>query len=106
MIGEGKALSSFHGGLHLEGHKAISTRVSIQTAAIPEQLILPVIQHNGSAGEIIVSVGDTVNKGQRLTRCRKVDELPIHASSSGTILAIQDLPVPHLSPDPLIVHSH
>lgn len=100
MSADSSHILSFHGGLHLKGHKAISTQNSIQKTSIPASIILPLIQHNGTAGEILVKPGDFVFKGQPLTKGREATELPVHASTSGKVTRITELPVVQLSPEP------
>jgi len=90
-------LSRFHGGLKLPGNKAESTSTPIMRADLPEQLILPVQQHIGETGEILVKAGDTVLKGQPLTWVKTHISAPIHAPTSGTIKDICKHPVPHPS---------
>ncbi len=91
---------SFHGGLHLKGHKAISNQHAIQKTSLPETIILPIIQHNGTAGKILVKPGDFVFKGQPLTKSQDVTGLPIHASTSGKVTTIIERPVVGISPRP------
>lgn len=88
---------SFHGGLKLEGHKAISMREPIATADIPAQLILPLQQHIGEAAYPIVDVGERVLTGQIVAQAEGYVSAPVHASSSGTVTAIEKRPVAHPS---------
>jgi len=90
-------LSHFHGGLELDYHKDMSTQSPIEKAELPPELILPVHQHIGDAGEILVNVGERVLKGQPLTRTDAYVSAPVHAPSSGTVREIGERPVPHPS---------
>ncbi len=90
-------LWTFHGGLHLDGHKDISTSRPVQTLPAPAHVTLPVQQHIGSKPEVIVEVGDKVGKGQVLARATDYVSAPLHATTSGTISAIEERPVPHPS---------
>jgi electron transport complex protein RnfC len=95
-------LWQFHGGLKLKGHKSLSSETQIRRANIPPFLVLPLLQHIGEPTETVVEVGDKVLKGQVIGHCRGKDcsllmSTPIHASSSGTVVAIEDRPVPHPS---------
>jgi electron transport complex protein RnfC len=95
-------LWQFHGGLKLNGHKNLSSGNQITQANIPPFLVLPLLQHIGEPTETIVNIGDKVLKGQVIGHCREKDcsflvSTPIHASSSGTVVAIEDCPVPHPS---------
>jgi electron transport complex protein RnfC len=87
----------FHGGLHLEDHKAVSTHSPIREATLPKKLIIPVSQHIGTFGTILVSVGSKVGKGQKIVSTQGHVSTPVHASTSGTVTAIEKRPVPHPS---------
>ena len=87
----------FPGGLTLPGHKNLSTSRPLGRAAIPPQLVLPLQQHIGAPANPLVQVGDRVFKGQLLASPEGFVSAPIHASTSGTIVAIEDRPVPHPS---------
>ena len=90
-------LSHFHGGLKLADNKGDSTKTAIEQANLPKQLILPLHQHIGDVGDILVNIGDRVLKGQALTHTQTYVSAPIHAPTSGTIKDIAKLPVPHPS---------
>lgn len=90
-------LWDFHGGIHPAENKVISTRNAIQQAGIPSELILPLKQHIGGKGDILVTVGQTVLKGQPLTQGNIAMCVPIHAPTSGKITAIEPLTVAHPS---------
>jgi electron transport complex protein RnfC len=90
-------LSHFHGGLKLEGHKALSTGEPILDMRIPRWIVLPVQQHIGDPAEVLVKPGDQVKKGQLVARAAGYVSAPIHASTSGTVAAVEERPVPHPS---------
>ncbi|HDL6961472.1 TPA: electron transport complex subunit RsxC [Yersinia enterocolitica] len=85
----------FDGGIHPPEMKLQSSRVPMRSATLPEQLIVPLQQHLGPEGELHVSTGERVLKGQPLTvgRGRTV---PVHAPTSGVITAI----APHTTAHP------
>jgi len=87
----------FHGGLKLPSNKAISTASPVAKALLPKRLIVPVQQHIGEAGQLQVKVGDSVLKGQVLAQASSYVSAPVHAPSSGKIVEIDELPVPHPS---------
>jgi electron transport complex protein RnfC len=89
--------SHFHGGIHPPEQKFLTCTKPIASAQIPEQLTIPVRQHIGQAGDIIVSVGDKVLKGQALSTSDSPMQLPVHAPTSGTISAIEAAVIPHPS---------
>ena len=89
--------SQFHGGIHPPEQKFLTSTKPIASARIPEQLIIPVRQHIGQAGDINVAVGDKVLKGQTLSTSSSPMQLPVHAPTSGTITAIKPSVIPHPS---------
>ncbi len=89
----------FHGGLRLKGNKDISTQNAIQKASLPDTIVLPIRQHIGIAGDILIKPGDQVFKGQPLTGGQGTQELPVHAPTSGKVMLIEKLPVVSLSPE-------
>ncbi|MGY3895965.1 electron transport complex subunit RsxC [Aeromonas enterica] len=90
-------LWDFHGGIHPPENKDQSSLTPVMDAGLPPQLIIPVRQHAGPAGDLLVQVGDLVKKGQPLTRYDKGRIVPVHASTSGTITAIGHHTVAHPS---------
>ncbi|MCJ7929132.1 electron transport complex subunit RsxC [Aeromonas sp. LsrichE-8G] len=90
-------LWDFHGGIHPPENKHQSSLIPVVDAGLPPQLIIPVRQHAGPAGELLVRVGDRVKKGQPLTRHDKGRIVPVHASTSGTVTAIEQHTVAHPS---------
>lgn len=85
-------LGTLHGGLRLPGNKEQSTRVPIFEMPIPAQLVLPINQHVGDPAQPLVGIGERVLKGQLIARPDKTLGAPIHASSSGTVVAIEPWP--------------
>ncbi len=86
-------LGKLHGGLRLPGHKAASTAEAIRDVPIPAQLILPITQHVGDPAQPVVAAGERVLKGQLLARPEGALGAPVHASSSGSVVAIEPRPV-------------
>jgi len=88
---------SFHGGIKLPGRKSLSLQHGIKTARVPNKLFLPLSQHLGQAATPAVKVGDKVLKGQLIADLDGPISARIHAPSSGTIVDINQLPIPHPS---------
>ncbi|MEH8196030.1 electron transport complex subunit RsxC [Aeromonas allosaccharophila] len=90
-------LWDFHGGIHPADNKLQSSQSPVVDAGLPPRLIIPLRQHAGPAGDLLVQVGDKVKKGQPLTRYAKGRTVPVHASTSGTITEIGNHTVAHPS---------
>ncbi|MBN3253624.1 electron transport complex subunit RsxC [Pectobacterium brasiliense] len=86
----------FDGGIHPPEMKTQSSQTPLRQIPLPEQFIIPLKQHLGPEGEICVSVGDKVLRGQPLTR-GKGRTLPVHAPTSGTVSAIRQHTTAHPS---------
>ncbi|MFJ5438554.1 electron transport complex subunit RsxC [Pectobacterium brasiliense] len=86
----------FDGGIHPPEMKMQSSQTPLRQIPLPEQFIIPLKQHLGPEGEICVSVGDKVLRGQPLTR-GKGRTLPVHAPTSGTVNAIRQHTTAHPS---------
>ena len=86
-------LGTLHGGLRLQAHKAESTAEPILQIPIPDQLVLPITQHAGDPAQPIVGIGEHVLKGQLIAEIDGSLGAPVHASSSGTVVAIEPWPV-------------
>ncbi len=86
-------LGKLHGGLRLQAHKKMSTGEPIQQVPVPAQLVLPIAQHAGDPAHPVVGIGEHVLKGQLIAELDGTLGAPVHASSSGTIVAIEPWPV-------------
>ncbi|OLQ90666.1 electron transport complex subunit RsxC [Vibrio panuliri] len=91
------ALWDFPGGVHPPENKQQSLQTAVARASVSDELVLPVKQHIGQPGNLIVSVGERVLKGQPLTKYDTSFMLPIHAPTSGTVTAIEPRTTAHPS---------
>lgn len=87
----------FHGGIHPPQQKELTSTKPIKQLALPKQLIIPLQQHIGREGDLLVNVGDCVLKGQPLTQSTNPMVVPIHAPTSGKISAIKHSVIAHPS---------
>lgn len=87
----------FHGGIHPAENKHQSLQTPIRAAGVPPQLTYPLSQHIGAPAEPVVAVGQQVLKGELIAKAHGFISVPIHASTSGTISAIEERPVAHPS---------
>lgn len=92
-----RELFKFKGGVHPPEHKAESTSRPIHAAPLPKKLVIPLRQHIGNPAKPVVEIGEQVLKGQMIAAADGYISTAIHASSSGTVTAIDLQPVPHIS---------
>jgi electron transport complex protein RnfC len=92
-----RILHRFPGGLHPAQHKSESNGTPIQVARVAGTLVLPLKQHIGAAARPVVAVGERVLRNQALAKADGFVSAPIHAPTSGIIVAIEEHPVPHPS---------
>ncbi len=93
-------LGKLHGGLRLQANKQASTAAPILTLPVPDQLVLPITQHAGDPAQPVVSIGERVLKGQLIAQTDGPLGAPVHASSSGKVVAIEPWPVHRRYGDP------
>ncbi len=89
-------LWDFPGGVHPAQKKELSNQSNIEALALPELFYVPVKQHIGIHGDLLVNEGDKVLKGQALTSREQAMSVPVHAPSSGTVKSIKE----HVSAHP------
>ena len=87
----------FNGGIHPPENKTQSTQLAISQLSLPAKIVLPLRQHVGNIPKIKVQVGEQVLKGQLLAEAEGAVSAAIHATTSGTISAIEDAIIPHPS---------
>ena len=84
----------FFGGVHPRYNKEMSTRdINLQTI-VPRQVVIPMQQHIGSPCTPMVEVGQRVRLGQKIGDGEGLC-VPVHASVSGTVTAIEPRPHPN-----------
>ncbi|UYI46196.1 electron transport complex subunit RsxC [Vibrio natriegens] len=91
------SLWDFPGGVHPAENKKQSNKAELLHAAIPAEIVLPLKQHIGKAGNLLVTEGENVLKGQPLTQSETGFTVPVHAPTSGKITAIEPRTVAHPS---------
>ncbi|WP_404340487.1 electron transport complex subunit RsxC [Pseudoalteromonas mariniglutinosa] len=96
QIKQGK-IWPFPGGVHPPQQKSQSTQSAIARLALPERLVVPLKQHIGANGKLIVAKGQHVLKGQALSKPSSNWSVPVHAPTSGLIADICPMPSAHPS---------
>ncbi len=84
---------TFHGGTHPREGK-LTAGLAAEKLPLPEVVYIPVLQHIGAPGRLIVEKGDKVKVGQPLTEPGGFVSIPSHASISGEVKAIGPYPNP------------
>ncbi len=82
-------LSTFKGGVHPYDGKELSKEKPIKELRPQGELVFPLSQHIGAPANPVVSVGDTVLRGQKIAEAGGFVSAPIFSSVSGTVKAIQ-----------------
>ncbi len=90
-------LYRFHGGVHLDGHKAESTALPIGPMPLLPRYAVPLRQHIGEPASPVVKPGDRVLKGQLIGRPEGYISIGVHAPTSGRVVEVAPHPVPHPS---------
>jgi len=90
-------LFSLRGGIHPESKKELAAERAIRVLPMPKRLFVPLQQHVGAPAQPVVQVGDYVLKGQLIGAGQGNISAPIHAPTSGYILAIGEFPAAHPS---------
>ncbi len=83
----------FFGGIHPKYNKEMSTGVTDFRIVLPKQVVIPMVQHIGAPCTPLVNVGDQVLRGQKIGDGQGLC-VPVHASVSGTVAAIEERPHP------------
>lgn len=83
----------FFGGIHPPYNKEMSSAdISLQTV-IPSRVTIPLQQHIGVGCQPLVQVGEQVKLGQKIGDGEGLC-VPVHASVSGKVIAIEERPHP------------
>ncbi len=83
----------FFGGIHPKYNKEMSTTNIAFKTMTPKQVVIPMQQHIGAPCTPLVQVGDTVKVGQKIGDGEGLC-VPVHASVSGKVIAIEKRPHP------------
>ena len=97
------SLKTFDGGLHPPDSKKYTEHKAIEACPLPEELVIPAVQHIGAPAEICVAVGDKVDKGTVIATAKGFVSVPIHASASGEVVAVEPRLHPMGRPMPAVV---
>ena len=90
-------LFKFHGGVKPAYNKEASTGLPIAVAPTPTLLVIPLHQSIGGMPRPLVTEGERVLKGQRIGGADGNVSSAVHASTSGTVVAVEMRLMPHTS---------
>ena len=82
----------FFGGIHPKYNKEMSTEITNIQKISPKIAVIPMQQHIGAICTPLVTVGETVLRGQKIGDGEGMC-VPVHASVSGKVIAVE--PRPH-----------
>lgn len=89
-----KSQFKFKGGVHPDYNKELARDKAIEAMACPAELVISMSQHLGAPAKCVVKAGDYVVKGQLLGERNGFISVPVYASASGLVKAIE----PRLGP--------
>ncbi len=84
-------------GVHPDDHKRPAADAPVRVMPVPQRLYLPLQQHLGGPARPVVLVGQAVSKGELIAEAQGMVSAPIHAPTSGTIVAVSEITAPHPS---------
>ena len=84
-----KSSFKFHGGVHPDYNKELAAGQPIEALPLPKTLAISMSQHLGAPAKCLVKVGDHVQRGQLIGERNGFISVPVHASASGTVKAVE-----------------
>lgn len=81
--------------MHPDPSKRLTEDQLIERLPFFDEVILPLRQHLGAPSQPVVSVGDKVYRGQLIAEAGGFVSVPLHASVTGTVTAIEKRHHPH-----------
>ncbi len=96
-------LKTFCGGIHPPGNKQWSAHKPIEDCPLPEEFIVPLAQHIGAPSTACVEPGQLVAKGQTIGAPKGFVSVPVHAPTSGEVVAVEPRPHPWGTSLPAVV---
>jgi len=96
-------LRTFKGGIHPPDNKHWTSHKAIEDCPLPDEMVVPLSQHIGAPSVACVEVGQHVAKGQEIGSAKGFVSVPVHASTSGEVVAIENRPHPFGTSLPAVV---
>jgi H+/Na+-translocating ferredoxin:NAD+ oxidoreductase subunit C len=82
-------MKTFRHGIHPRTFKELTSERPIERVPFPDEVVLHLRQHLGAPSRPIVSVGDRVHRGQLIAEASGFVSVPLHASATGRVSAIE-----------------
>jgi electron transport complex protein RnfC len=85
---------TFRGGVHPREDKEATEHRPVEVLPLPSRVAIPMSQHIGAPSKPVVKKGDAVKTGTLIGEPGGRMSVPTHASVSGTVADVADLPHP------------
>jgi len=85
-----KRFENYYGGVHPVENKERTEHMALCPFPEPDTVAINLAQHAGAPAKCVVSVGDEVKVGQKVGEASSFISANLHASVSGTVIAIED----------------
>ncbi len=82
--------AGYYGGVHPSEHKEATEHLPLVRLPDPDTVAINLAQHAGAPATCIVNVGDHVDVGQKVGQAAGFISANLHASVSGTVVAIEN----------------
>ena len=87
-----KRQDGWYGGVHPVEAKESTEGKALEKFPAPDTVVIPLSMHLGAPANAVVNVGDYVKLGQKIGEASGFISAPVHASVSGTVVAIEERP--------------
>ena len=84
-----KSQFKFKGGIHPDYNKELARDKAIVQMPVPAELVISMSQHLGAPAKCLVKAGDYVVKGQLIGEKNGFISVPVYASASGLVKAVE-----------------
>jgi Na+-translocating ferredoxin:NAD+ oxidoreductase subunit C len=86
--------NGFRHGVHPPDHKELTAALPIRRMPFPAEVALPLRQHAGKPARLLARPGDRVERGDKIAEADGFVSVPIHASATGQVVAVDWCPHP------------
>ncbi len=78
-------IRTFKRGIHPSYNKEATEGKPIERVALPQRVVIPLLQHAGAPCNVVVKKGDSVEEGQKIGEPAAFVSAPVHATISGKV---------------------